>query len=436
MISMKKIIFLTILSLMILPNLFAVTYNEGLNLNATLINQSPDPVRSGDLVEFKFSIQNSGNIGINNAIVTLDYSYPFEEVPSEDYNLILNRISPFQKEDNAQIVTYKLLVNKDAPNGDYEINLKVINPENEIGNVYKFNISVAAKDYAQIITINKSNISFGKVEDLKFLITNTGNSPLKNIVFSWSDPTETLLPVNSDNTKYIKFLDVGSSVVVDYNVMANSNSTPGLYKLNLSLKFENEDYNSSEINTIAGIFVGGLTDFDITFAESSSGSISLSIANIGNDPAYSVNVIIPEQTDYKVGGTNSSILGNLDKGDYTIASFNISSKRTTDFNSISSGSRTTRSSTTTTQPMSNTQKTGPLKVIIQYTDSLGTRNSLTKEVNIQTSGSIVSTTASTGQFTRKSTGPNWYIYIIIGLVVLVAGFYAYKFYSKNKIKKK
>ena len=41
--------------------------------------------------------------------------------------------------------------------------------------------------------------------------------------------------------------------------------------------------------------------------------------------AYAVKVSVPEQEGYKVSGSSSTIVGNLQKGDYTIASFNVTS---------------------------------------------------------------------------------------------------------------
>ena len=67
------------------------------------------------------------------------------------------------------------------------------------------------------------------------------------------------------------------------------------------------------------------TDFDVSFSESSQGEISLSVANVGNNMAYAVKVSVPEQEGYKVSGSSSTIVGNLEKGDYTIASFNVAS---------------------------------------------------------------------------------------------------------------
>lgn len=418
---------------------------DGVLLKVNLLNQTPDPVRAGEIVELRFGITNQGNIGIENLQVTLDYTYPFELLPGEETTRTINKIYPFQSTDNAQIIKYKLLIDKDTPNGKYEISLKLKKNNQEITSIYKFNISISAKEYAQIITINKANVDFGVVEKLDFLITNTGHSPLKNIVFSWSENTETLLPVNSDNTKYIKYLEVGESTTITYNVMANSNSSPGLYKLNLNLNFENEENTNNTINTVAGIFIGGETNFDLTFAENNSGTISLSIANIGNNPAYSINLIIPEQENYTVTGPNSTILGNLDKGDYTIASFNITSKRSMDFNEIginrTQGTNQQQLKQNTPQEKQNTTKSkiNNLKILVEYTDAMGQRQQIEKEVNIETSSNLSTLTTNrqnmggyATQFNRKSNNLNWYGYVIIGILVLVVGFYSYKFYTKKK----
>ena len=436
--NMKIILSLAFIML-ITSNVFAIANTnsviDGLYLNVNLLNQNPDPARAGEIIELRFSIQNQGNADADNLTATIDYGYPFFEIPGEENSRIINKIFPFQSSNNAQILRYKLFVDKDTPNGIYEINLKIKKANQEITNIYKFNISIIGKEYAQIITINKSNIDFGIVENLDFLITNTGNSPLKNIVFSWTESTETLLPVNSDNTKYIKFLDVGQSTTISYNVMANSNSTPGLYKLNLTLNFENENTINTTLNTIAGIFVGGKTDFDITFSESDSGIVSLSIANVGNNPAYSVNIIIPEQENYTTSGSNSSIIGNLDKGDYTISSFNISSKRIVDFNQSQPIENRTRTETMPTQNRNNL-----LKVKVEYTDSLGQRNSIIKEINIQqrTTTTLTNTTAAVSQFGRRTTtkNTNGYVYAIIGIIIMGVGIYGFKKYTKNANKKK
>ncbi len=423
MISKKNnFLMIVIMLIMFSANLFSSGNGDitsTYSLKADLINQTPDPARSGDVIELKFSVENRGGVGINRVISNLQLDYPFIKMSDDNLTIDAGKLYPLQTGDYAKIIKFKFKVDKDASDGMYKVTLNLLNADTNISNVFDFNLTVVGKEYVIINSINKSNIDFGKVEPLDFIISNVGSSPLKNIVFSWTDSTGTILPVNSDNTKYIQYLDVNSSATISYNVMANTSATPGLYKLDLSLVFENNDLEESSLSTSVGMFVGGTTDFDITFSESSSGSVSLSIANVGNNPAASVNVIIPEQDNFKVTGSNSSIIGNLDIGDYTIVTFAITSK-------------------------SKAINTNKLLVLVQYTDSLGNRNTVNKEMNLSLSGSSNLgsdqnfNSFNGGDFPRSNTKSTSkiYLYLLIGLVLIGAGYLIYQYKIKKDKKEK
>jgi uncharacterized repeat protein (TIGR01451 family) len=58
-----------------------------------------------------------------------------------------------------------------------------------------------------------------------------------------------------------------------------------------------------------------------------TGSYTFSVSNIGNNGANSVKVSVPLQANWTVtDGSNSVMLGNLPKGDYTVADFNLKPK--------------------------------------------------------------------------------------------------------------
>jgi hypothetical protein len=275
---------------------------------------------------------------------------------------------------------------------------------------------------------------------LTFTITNIGNSPLQNLVFSWNEGGGVILPIYSDNTKYIEYIDAGESIGLEYTVVADVNAVAGLYQLDLSCEFEAGNGGSGEIlNTTTGVFVGGETNFDVTFSESSAAQTSLSVANTGNNPAYSVTVRIPEQDNFKVQGSTASIVGNLDEGDYTIVSFHVTST------SASFGG-TGAANVTQQRPLSegdrqklresfsrrNASENNNLKVLIEYTDATGIRRTVEKTVPIQlmtmsSYGSQLNTRV--GQ--QQSIWKNHTFIVTIALVVLIIG--GFIIYKKKKI---
>jgi hypothetical protein len=405
---------------------------------ADLISQNPDPARSSELVEIRFNVQNIGFDDAENAIIELDLDYPFVQVPGESLNKTIPYLRSRQTDEDAAIIKFKLFVDKDAPEGVYELDIRIWDGTGT-STTKTIDIEVRGKDYAQIITISKANIDLAREESLEFIITNTGKSPLQNMVFSWNDPDGIILPVYSDNTKYLKYLDVGESVEVSYTVMADVNAQPGLYQIDLNLQFEGYESTTGEIDTTAGIFVGGGTDFDVAFSGSSGGETSFSIANIGSVSANSVTVSIPDQRGWRVSGIDSVIIGNLNKGDYTIASFNLQSEAGGDLQGLPEEDSQINKELNQTSPFSSANQPSVLNIEISYTDARGERRTTTKEVDIDPSvmgstsdGSVYGGKANVpGASTQKtSTTAMWAGVGIVALIVLV---FVHKRYRKERL---
>src|SRR5665811_1492886 len=186
----------------------------------------------------------------------------------------------------------------------------------------------------------------------------------------------------------------------DSQVIADTNAQPGLYKINLHLSYQYSLSNQTKtINTIAGIYVGGGTDFDVAFSDNSNGQMSFSVANIGSNPANSVSVMVPDQPGWSVSGSNSVIIGNLNKGDYTVASFKLQSA----ISNMTFQNRAGRNNSSYTQGRSfqRTTNSSPDTFLMQiaYTDTMGVRTVVEKQVNLgsQNSASADGQTAFQGR---------------------------------------
>lgn len=432
-----KNIMLILFVLTIIGTVSATDIPDGSMVKVSMLNQDPDPAKLGDIIEIRLSVGNYGLSSTEDLTISLEPKYPFLKLEGEEYTQDIPLLKGYTDTEQEMGIKFRMMVDNNAPDGSHIITVK--SSENESGIItsrnFEFEIDIQGQEYAQIITIDKSQINLGVEEDLEFVITNTGGIPLKNMVFSWSESSGTILPVFSDNNKYIKYLGVGKSQTVIYTVMADVNAVPGLYQLDLNMQFDSYEVATQEILTTAGVFVGGKTDFDVTFSEGETGKTSLSIANIGNTPAYSVTVVVPKQDNFKVTGSSASIVGNLDKGDYTIVSFNVMDLRAVPV---------------FTELLTDEQKTAKqaansdngLKVIVQYTDTSGKRHDVEKIIPIQLSmtnadgttpvpgskrgmGGIPTPTTS-----KIWTNPTFFIPAIV-IIFGVIGFIVYK--KKKKI---
>jgi hypothetical protein len=411
------------------------------SLQVNLTNQNPDTARPGEPVELTVSVQNIGSNNLKNIAVLIEPKmgssslYPFSQISGESLEQSIPYLNARQDNNDAAVLKFKLMTDANAAAGTYDIDIITTatddgSSSNTITTTKTIQLEVKGKEYAQIVTINKAGIDVGKEEPLEFIITNTGNSPLKNMVISWEDPKGVILPVYSDNTKYIKYLEPNQSVAVDYFVMADVNAVPGLYSLDVNLAFENDQSETQLIKTTAGLFVGGATDFDVSFSESSQGDVSLSIANVGNNMAYAVKVSIPDQEGYRVSGSSSTIVGNLQKGDYTIASFNVTSAQAAGGYTGTAHDTANASDAAGDNETSSSMNSNPLKVQIEYTDAKGERITLDKDVAVQTSAST-GFGGSRGSRGNRSSGFSSSLPYIAVIVIAGAGVFLYRRQKKG-----
>ena len=408
-------------------------------ISVSLINQDADPAIAGDVVELRISIENEGSESAENVILELVPKYPFEMVPGESPIQEIGTIKPYLDSSDMKIVKFRLRVARDVNEGKYELDVW----EYEEGKRDKIRvektitIDIANREFAEIIYIDKVELVPGRQTTMKFTINNVGSAPLRDLTFSWENEDDIILPVGSDNTKHIKYLDVSENIELSYDVIADSNAEPGLYKLLLSLKYDDSiTGEENEVSTIAGIYVGGETDFDVAFSESSMGEYSFTIANIGSNPAYSVSVIVPEQKNWKIGGSNTAIIGNLNKGDYTVASFNLQqsgspSSLEQDGKIIDTGGAKNMSATRGVIP---NDATDMIAIEIEYTDTMGERKTVKNIVNINVNSEMdekfasLSRTGKVNPTQNEITTTQW-IALGLGLIIAVV------LYGKHRKKK-
>ena len=409
-------------------------------LSVSLANYDPNPAIAGNTVDVRIGIQNIGGTTTNDLMMEVVPQYPFELVPGENAAQDVGIVQAYQADDpaaNIKIVTYHMQINKDAPAGSYQLKIKYYEAGSTDVTQQSLSLDVKSKENAEVIHIGQTMLVPGKQSSLIFTINNVGNAPLRDLTFSWSNDDKIILPVGSDNTKYIRYIDIGNGTDLDYQVMADTNAVPGLYKLNLHLTYEDSMSNQTKtINTFAGVYVGGGTDFDVAFSDNANSQMYFSVANIGSNPANSVSVVIPDQPGWSVSGPNSVIIGNLNKGDYTVASFKLQSPLS-NMNSQNGTGRSNTSFQGRSMQRSMNGSSDTVHVQIAYTDTMGERNVVDKYVKIGLQN-IASADGQAGFQGRRGAAQQASVLsdnmlYFFGIIVLVGAVVVHRKYKSRKL---
>jgi hypothetical protein len=236
----------------------------------------------------------------------------------------------------------------------------------------------------------------GGYVDLLFKLENWGTDSADNVAVQLLPTYPFSLDPGTNATKVIGtikgFQTDEKAVQVDYKVRVDKDAVDGTSEIKVRYTY---DSGTSVEKTFDVSVSNPRTDFDVVVQDITSPSVTLAIANIGANDGYAVIVGIPDQKDFRATGTSRTILGNLNAGDYTLATFQV----------VSTGSAGTGSRN--------------LTVEISYTDTLGIRRTVDKDVRLDMTPVTNRTLARSGQFGTSSSG-NGLIYIGIGAVGIVA----------------
>lgn len=434
--KLKKMSIYLFLILILSALSFAETSDDKM-ISISLVNQDPDPAESGDVMEVRIGIENKGGEAAENFVLEMIPEYPFTMVSGENKIQKVGTIAAYQYDSDMKIVKFKIRVDRDATAGAYELKFKYYTEGFSSQSIQKsISIDVESKESAEVIYIDQIELIPGKITPLKFTINNVGSAPLRDLTFQWENEDDIVLPVGSDNTKYIKYIDIGESADLEFDVIASANADPDLYKLDLTLSYDDPATGeATDITTKAGVYVGGATDFDAAFSGTSNGEYSFAVSNIGSVSASSVTVKIPDQQGWKVSGSNSVIIGNLNEGDYTIASFKLQPKTQRTMQQTSNKA--------TREEMQTMSQDALLKIEIVYTDSRGNRNTLLKEVSVDSSvlRSGMTEDGMPSDFAamrRARGGPLIQAWnsgkgIFIGIIILVLFVIVYRKYRRERL---
>jgi hypothetical protein len=415
---------LTIFSILVIVTLllnstmvFATQTSTSEKIDIKLLNQNPDPVKPGELVELRFSLKNEGKSSSDSYIFEIEPKYPFTLFDEATATQEIGYFPAFQKNSDIKIVKSKLKVAESVNDGSYDISVQIYKKGSDVKIKKDFTIEVKGSPNAEISSISIQNLIPGKKTQVDFEVKNVGKTALRNLMFEWESTADIILPLGSSNVKYIDEIKPSESVYLSYDVVTNANTKPGLYKLDMTLTYDDiesiqtitqagtiKDEKRKEIKSKSGIYIGGTTDFKISYKNTKApNEYVFSIANIGNSKADSITVEI-NNSELNMIGSETNIVGNLNKGDYSITEFAFAPE--------------------------NYNKDLFLDLVITYTASNGERSTMNKKVKIPKNGlKYVEESMNIEQKKSKS-----WIYIV--LILGVIGYFTYKKIKKKKTAKK
>jgi hypothetical protein len=317
--------------------------NESEKVLVTMVNQEPDPVAPGNTVDVRFRIENMRSEVLQNVEVKVEEQYPFA-IYSGDKIQKIGTLAPKQDDETGVMVKFKLVVDKDAAEG-----------ENKVEFVYRANggawikpgdFTIEVRERDAVLAINKIETEKEKMipgtkNKVSFFLENIANSVLKDIKLTL-DVKERLAtttsitynelpftPIGSGNEKTVDKIDPGKTEDIIFDLFVDSDAESKVHKVPYILSYSDEAGTNFTRNGYLGLMVDAEPDLSINidsttiYSSGTKGTIGIKFVNKGFSDVKFLDIILKETDDFEILSNPEVYIGNLDSDDYEAADYEL-----------------------------------------------------------------------------------------------------------------
>ncbi|MBW2993690.1 COG1361 S-layer family protein [Candidatus Woesearchaeota archaeon] len=333
-----KLTFLVLIAFVILMGLVlnanAKHVSGSSKVNITLRNQEPDPVEPGTYVDLKFRAENLGSEEAKDVYVKIAYKFPFSIEAGESEEIYLGSLYGRQTGDNAVNFEFRLKIDKDAVEGNNEI--EIFYKRDKLSWIKMEPFTVRIRTYDAILAVDSVNtvpkkIPPGSNAKVKIGLKNLADSLIRDIVIRLDLSSDDLPFVPVDSTTEKKLYQIGSlqSDVMEFTIMATASADSGAYKVPINLTYVDLAGTVYTKNDYIGIIIGTKPDLAVVIEDSeiykkrTSGKVTLKFINKGLIDLKLMNIKLDESDGFEIVSSDEVYVGNIDSDDYETAEFDL-----------------------------------------------------------------------------------------------------------------
>lgn len=279
----------------------------------------PTPLQSSEYADIWLEVSNTGSTAANDVEIEFLENYPFSVDPGDKTSWSLGELVPGE---SGQI-HLEAKVDENAVHGENMLEFKTTVGSENIELEKK--VPVEVRTDSSILSI--SNVDFqekvapGASETMTVTLENMADSQIKNIEAKLG--SEQVPAAASDsNIANLRKIEPGKSRNVSFQLNIDESAENGVFKLPLTLEYENEAGTSFSVDSTTALVVGGEPDLQLgvndagTLTSGSTGTVTLRLINSGEGSADFVDLEVQESDSYELLSSSSEYIGEMDPDDY------------------------------------------------------------------------------------------------------------------------
>jgi len=326
-----KTILILMIGMLVLSSLVSAVADKAY-LTATMKNYEPQPAEPGKYVNVYVQLENTGTATAENVKLEFVPSYPFSLDPGESKTKYIGLLGG----GTFNVVEFRVKVDPNAVEGINKIKFRYnLDKDEQFWAEKELDLSIQTGNAvlaADKISVDPEEISPGEKGTVTIRLKNLADSYLSDIKVNLDISSDSIpfAPMNSAVEKDLYQLMPGQTHDFEFNIIAYPDATAGVYKIPLSVTYNDNVGSSYTKEDLVGVIVNAKPEINVVVdsttltTESKTGTITLKIVNKGLSNLKLMNLEV-EQTDgfELISPSKQEYIGNLDSDDFETVEYRV-----------------------------------------------------------------------------------------------------------------
>lgn len=321
---MRKI-FTIILALTLFTTLS--TSQKSVQLDVKKVNMEPVPLQTSEYADVWLEVVNKGDTEAENVDLFFQENYPFSVDPGEQKHWDIGEIVPGEE----YMIHLQTRVDENAIQGENHLEFTTRSGAENISISHKVPVEVRSdSDMLSVSDVDfPENVAPGASESMDLRLENLADGQIKNIEVKM-DLSEVPIASSGTTSQAVTAIEKSSTESVSFNLNIGETAENGVYKIPITVSYENEAGTEFTRETTVGVVVGGESDLqaglngvETELTPGATGTVTFRLVNRGRGSADFVKLNLEDTESFEVLSPNSVYLGDMDSDDYQTADFQI-----------------------------------------------------------------------------------------------------------------
>jgi len=325
----NKALLLSVFLGIVLFGQIAFSAGDYASLSLSILKYEPVPAQPNSYIDLWMKLDNTGSKDARNVTLEFVEQFPFSIDSGFERSYNIGSVPGFQ----SVVKKFRVKIDKNAVEGENEIKFRYSLGTTQ-GSWIERSVTIDVKRQDSLVMVEKvfpetNELRPGERSSINVVVKNTASTLVRDVTVELSLGNSPIYTIGETNKKRISRIDAGEEKTLNYRVVVDPISSPGVYPLTINITYYDNTGEKHSLTYESGVIVSEepkltlVEDVNGFLVDGKAQTIGLKFVNNGNIDLKYVSVEIGESEGYSLLSPSLLYVGNIDSDDFERADIEV-----------------------------------------------------------------------------------------------------------------